>query len=76
MTDYSVQSLIIKCKALNKQTKKHSVGKIPKSNIKIVEKGKIDTPNTHIHDRSLPWLGTGTSIKSGGVNFIGPNLRS
>jgi len=24
-----------------------------KSNIKIVERGKIDTPNTRIHDRSL-----------------------
>jgi hypothetical protein len=26
---------------------------IPKSNIKIVERAKIDTPNTQIHDRSL-----------------------
>jgi len=25
--------------------------------------GKIDTSNTYIHDRSLSWLGTGTSIK-------------
>jgi len=33
------------------------------SNIKIVEIGKIDTPNTQIHDRSLSWLGTGTLIK-------------
>jgi hypothetical protein len=24
-------------------------------------KDKIDTPITHIHDRSLSWLGTGTS---------------
>jgi hypothetical protein len=32
-----------------------------------VEKGKIDTLNTHIHGRSLPRLGTGTSIKRGGV---------
>jgi hypothetical protein len=23
---------------------------------KIVERGKIDTPNTQIHDRSLSWL--------------------
>ena len=34
----------------------------PKSN-KIVEKDKFDTPNTQIHDRSLSWLGTGTSLK-------------
>ena len=26
-------------------------------------------PLTHIHDRSLSWLGTGTSIKSGGVKI-------
>ena len=31
---------------------------------KIVEKEKIDTPNTQIHDRSLSWLDTGTSILS------------
>ena len=37
-----------------------------KINVKIVERGKIDTPNTQIHDRSLSCLGTGTSIKSGG----------
>jgi hypothetical protein len=32
----------------------HIVGTIPNSNIKIVEKGKIDTLNTQILDRSLP----------------------
>jgi hypothetical protein len=42
---------------------------MPKSNIKIVERGKIDTPNTQIHDCSLSWLSTGTLIKSGGVNL-------
>jgi hypothetical protein len=30
------------------QTKYHTVGTIPKSNIKIVEGGKIDTSNTQI----------------------------
>jgi len=30
----------------------------------------IDTPNTHIHDRTLFWLGTGPSIKSGSVKLI------
>jgi hypothetical protein len=32
---------------------------VPISNRKIVDRGKIDTPNTQIHDRSLSWLGTG-----------------
>jgi hypothetical protein len=32
---------------------------------KIVERGKIDIPNTKIHGHSLSWLGTDTSIKSG-----------
>jgi len=26
--------------------------------------------NTQIHDRSLPWLGTGTSIKSGEIKLV------
>ena len=36
--------------------------------IDVVERGKIETPNTQAHDRSLPWLGTGTSIKSDRLN--------
>ena len=40
------------------------------SKIKIVERGKIDTPNTHIHDRSLSWFGTGTSIESGRAKLV------
>jgi hypothetical protein len=31
---------------------------------------KIDTPNTYIHDHSISLLGTGTSIKSGGVEIV------
>jgi hypothetical protein len=31
---------------------------------------KIDTPNPHIHDRSLPWLGAATSVKSGGIKLV------
>jgi hypothetical protein len=31
-------------------------------------------PTTTIHDRSLPWLGTGISIKSGGVKLVTPTL--
>jgi hypothetical protein len=51
-----------------KNQKYHTVRTVPKSNRKIVESGKIDTLN--IHDRSLYWLGTGTSIKSGGIKLI------
>jgi len=29
----------------------------------------MDTPNTYIHVRSLPWFGTDTSIKSGGIEL-------
>ena len=43
----------------------HIVTTVPKSN-----RGKIDTPNPHIHDRSLPWLGAGTSVKSGGIKLV------
>ena len=39
--------------------KYHTVGTIPISNIKIVERGKIDTSNTQTLDRSLSWLVTG-----------------
>jgi len=46
------------------------VGTIPKSNITTVERDKIDTPNIKIHDRSFSWLGTGTSIKDGGVKLV------
>ena len=45
----------------------HTVGIIPKSNIKIEERDKIHTSNTQIRDFSLSWLGTDTSIKIGGV---------
>jgi hypothetical protein len=38
--------------------------------IKITERGKIDTSNTQIHDHSLSWLGTDTSIKGGGCRLV------
>ncbi len=39
------------CSELKSKMKKyHNVGTIIKSNITIVERGKIDTPNTQIHD--------------------------
>jgi hypothetical protein len=46
-----------------KNKKYHTVGIFPKSNRKIVERDKIDTPSTQIHDRSLSWLGTGISLQ-------------
>ena len=30
-------------------------------------RGSIDTPNIHVYDYSLSWLGTCTSLKRGGV---------
>jgi hypothetical protein len=53
-----------------KQEKYHTVGTISKSNIKIVERGKIDITNTQIHDRSLSCLGTGTSINMAGLRYL------
>ena len=41
-----------------KNKKSHTIGTIPKSYIKIVERGKIGTSNTQTHDHSLSWLGT------------------
>jgi len=35
-----------------------------------VHRGKNDTPYTQIHDRSLSWLGIGSSIKGGGVKLV------
>jgi hypothetical protein len=54
----------------------HTVRTIPKFNSKIqkctvVRRGKIDTSNTQMHDRSRSCLGSGTSIKT---SFMGPNL--
>jgi hypothetical protein len=49
--------------------KYHTVGRFPKYHIKIIERGKIDTFNTHIHERSLS-LGICTAKKSGGVKLV------
>ena len=49
----------------------HTFGKFRKFNRKIVERSKIDKSKiTQIYDRSLSWLGTGTSIKSGGIKLV------
>jgi hypothetical protein len=43
----------------------HTVGKIPKSNIKIILKNtKLKAPTHKSMTTSLSWLGTDTSIKS------------
>lgn len=39
-------------------------------NRKIVEKGKLHIHNTEIHQCSLLWLGTGTSMTGGGVKLV------
>jgi hypothetical protein len=48
--------------------KYHTVGIILKSNRKLVKQSQNYTPNTHIHDRSFSWIGTGVSIKCGVVS--------
>ena len=50
-----------------KNKKYHTFGTFPNFNGKFVERGKIDTSNTQIHDSPLAWLGTGISINSGGA---------
>ena len=42
---------------MKKKNNTETVGTISKSNIKIVERGKIDILNTQIHDCSLVWFG-------------------
>jgi hypothetical protein len=48
---------------MTKPNKNITVEPIPKSNIKIIEKGKIKTPNILIHDRSLSWLITVPNVQ-------------
>jgi hypothetical protein len=62
-----------------KKQKYHTVGTIPKSERKIVERDKIDSPNTQIHECSLSWLATGTSMKKKWLRFklaLWENLHS
>jgi hypothetical protein len=56
--------------------KYHIVRTVPKSNRKIIERVRIDTPNTQIHDHSLSWIGIDTSIKREGLKLYGPILPS
>lgn len=48
-----------------KNTTYHTVGPVPNSNRKIVERAKNDCPKTKIRDRSLSSLGSVTTIKNG-----------
>ena len=54
-------------KVPNANNKYPTVRTVPRSNRKIVKRGKS---NTQIHERSLYWLGTGTLIKSGGRESV------
>jgi hypothetical protein len=36
----------------------------------FIKRGKMETINTQIYDRTLSLLGTGISIKSGGVKLV------
>jgi hypothetical protein len=53
-----------------KKRKYQTVGPIPKFYRKIVERDKIYTLNTQIHDRSLSSVGTGTAITNGGFKLV------
>jgi hypothetical protein len=41
-----------------KNKKYHTFGTAPKANRKIIQRGKIVTAKTQIHDHSLSWFGT------------------
>ena len=53
-----------------KKKKNYIIGIVPKANRKIAERSKIGSPNTQIHDCSLSWIRTSTSIKSGRVKSL------
>ena len=54
-------------KKMKNKKKYHTVGTVSKSHRKIIEMCNIDTSSTQLHDRSLSWIFTATSIKSGGL---------
>ena len=69
MKQRSVGMFLVRNKMKNK--KYHTVDRrAPKSNIIIIERGKVDTPTTQIHNRAFSLLCTGTSIKGGGVKRV------
>jgi hypothetical protein len=57
----SFNSSFMKYKNKMQNKKYYTVRTFPKFNRKIVERSKINTPNTHIHDSWLVWFGKGIS---------------
>ena len=55
---------------MKKKFKDYPVRTVLKCNQNTIENGKINTPKTYIHDQSLSWLGTDTSIKSDKVKLV------
>ena len=53
---YNTVGTILKYNFVGTILKYNTVGTIPKSDIKIVEWGKIDTPGTHMHNCSFSQL--------------------
>ena len=53
-----------------KTKKVPTVGTVPKCIRNIVEIVTFEIPITHIHDRSLSWFSTGSSIKSDKVKLV------
>ena len=53
---------------MGNKMKNNKHGTVPKSNGKIVESGKIDTPITQMHDHSFYWLGIDTLLKVARLN--------
>jgi hypothetical protein len=50
-------ALLIKFKKKKRKNEKYNtVGTVPKSNRKIIDRGKTDTPSTTLHDHSLSWF--------------------
>ena len=45
-----------------KNTNYHTIGRVTKSNSKLVERGNINTAKAQMNDLSLSLLGTGSSI--------------
>jgi hypothetical protein len=67
----SLECCSTKKKNKYKKINKYSTVKIfPKLNRKSWKDAKMIPLNTQTHDRSLSMLGTGTSIKSGGVKPV------
>lgn len=58
-----------------KNEKYDIIGTVLKLSRKFVVRGKIDSFHRQIHDRSLLWRGTGTSMKIGEFKLVfGPKV--